>query len=310
MRHAQQLTIEGAASSAPTTISIHAGIPVLSFPSITKGLSMRLNFRSAVTITLALAIGISISAITRAKSSAIQQHQEAVSAQPQIKIPEVPADMAKRIGALQSAMQPSAKAWVEQQAHSESQKSTAPDAPSIEAAVYNRFPALNTRGSSVKAGDINALVAIVMMQTLNDSEKDLQDMMSQMQKITNAKQQLRDLLMQTQLEIKSNETLDAKAMCQTALCKSLPSSLGDISNATANFQKPVRISIPAKLTFADLRTLPAQFQTNLDSLNDISQAQQMKIQMLMDQRSKLIETMSNLMKTMADTNSAVIQNIK
>lgn len=270
---------------------------------------MRLNFRSAVTIALAVAMGISISAGAHPKFLAAQQHSEAVSA-PQTKIPEVPAEMAKRIGALQSAMQPSAKAWVEQQAHLELQKPAAPDAPSIEAAVYNRFPALNTRGSSVKAGDINALVAIVMMQTLNDSEKDLQNMMSQTQKITDAKQKLRDLLTQTQLEIKSNSTLDAKALCQTALCKSLPSSIGEISNATANLQKPVRIFIPAKPTFADLRTLPGQLQSNLDSLNDISQAQQMKLQMLMDQRSKLIETMSNLMKTMGDTSSAIIQNIK
>jgi hypothetical protein len=264
---------------------------------------MRFNFLTATTITLTLALCISIPALA-------QQRTEAVSAQPQTKIPEVPAEMARRIAALQSAMQPSAKAWVEQQAHAESQKSTAPDAPSIEAAVYNRFPALNTRGSAVKAGDINALVAIVMMQTLNDSEKDLQNMMSQMQIITDAKQKLRDLLTQTQLEIKSNETTDAKDTCQTALCKSLPSTVGEISNATANLQKPVRILVPAKPTFADLRTLPAQFQANLDSLIDMSQAQQIKIQMLMDQRAKLIETMSNLMKTMSDSNSAIIQNIK
>jgi hypothetical protein len=268
---------------------------------------MRINFRTAAIITVALAVGISISANAQTKSPVIEQRQEAVS--PQTKMPEVPAEMAQRISAMQSTMQPSAKAWVEQQAHLELQKAST-DTPSIEAAVYNRFPGLNTRGSAVKAGDINALVAIVMMQTLNDSEKDLQNMMSQMQAINNAKQKLRDLLSQTQLEIKSNQTLDAKAMCQTALCKTLPSTLGEISNATANLQKPVRISTPGKLTYADLRTLPAQIQNSLDSLNDIGQAQQMKLQMLMDQRSKLIETMSNLMKSISDTNSTIIQNIK
>ena len=131
-----------------------------------------------------------------------------------------------------------------------------------------------------------------------------------MQAITDAKQKLRDLLTQTQAEIKSNETTDAKDTCQTALCKSLPSTVGEISSATANLQKPVRILVPAKPTFADLRTLPAQFQTNLDSLNDISQAQQMKIQMLMDQRAKLIDTLSNIMKSISDTQSTIIQNIK
>jgi hypothetical protein len=271
---------------------------------------MRLNFRNAVTIIVGLSVGISISVNAQTKSPVVQQHQEAVAAQAQTKMPEVPEEMARRIAALQSGMQPSAKAWVEQQAHLESLKPTSPDAPSIEAAVYNRFPALNTRGSSVKAGDINALVVIVMMQTLTESEKDLQDMMLKMQIITDAKQKLRDLLSQTQLEIKANESLDAKEMCQTALCKSLPANLGDISNATGNLQKPVRISIPAKLTFADLRTLPTQFQSNIDSLSDIGQAQQLQIQMLMDRRSKLIETMSNIMKSISDTQSTIIQNIK
>jgi hypothetical protein len=263
---------------------------------------MSLSFRTVAIISLTFSASIPVPALA-------QQHIESVSPQAQTKMPEVPAEMARRIAALQSGMQPSAKAWVAQQAHLELQKPST-DAPSIEAAVYNRFPALNTRGSSVKAGDINALVAIVMMQTLNDSEKDLQNMMSQMQNISDAKKKLRDLLSQTQLEIKSNETLDAKAMCQTALCKSLPSTLGEISNATANLRKPLRIFIPAKLTYADLRTVPAQLQSALDSLNDISQEQQLQIQMLMDRRSKLIETLSNIMKTMSDSSSSIIQNIK
>ncbi len=137
--------------------------------------------------------------------------------------------MSRRIAALQSALQPSARAWTEQQARLESQKQT-PDPPSVEAAVYNRFPALNTRGSSAKASDINTLVAIVMMQEAKDAETDLQQMMAQVQAINNAKQKMRDLLSQTQLEVKSNRSLDAKAIARRALCKSLPSTLNEISS--------------------------------------------------------------------------------
>jgi hypothetical protein len=268
---------------------------------------MRLK-RSAATITFTFAALVTISAAAQTQSPVIQQRKD-LAVQPQAKVIEIPPEMSRRIQALQSALQPSARAWTEQQAHIESQKQT-PDVPPIEAAVYNRFPALNTRGSSAKAGDVNALVAIVMMQEAKDAETDLQQMMAQVYAINNAKQKMRDLLSQTQLEVKSNETLDAKAMCQTALCKSLPSTLGEISSATANMQKPVRISVPAKLTYADVRTLPTQLQTNLDSMNEMSQTMQLQLQMAMDRQSKLIETLSNLLKKIDDTTSTILQNIK
>jgi hypothetical protein len=270
---------------------------------------MRPNLSTTATIAFAVSALVTISTAAQTQSPAMQQHQDAAAVQMQTHIPEVPPETARRIEALRSSMQPSAKAWVEQQAHLESQKQTS-DAPSIEAAVYNRFPALNTRGSSAKASDINALVAIVMMEETNDSEKDLQNIMSQVQAINNAKQQLRNLLSQVQAEAASNRTLDAKAPCQTALCKSLPASLGEISTATANLQKPVRISIPAKLTFADVRALPGQLQSNLDGMNEMSEMTSMRLQMAMDRQSKFVEALSNIMKKIDETNSTIIQNIK
>jgi hypothetical protein len=264
---------------------------------------------SDAAITFVLVTLVTISAEAQTQSPAIKQHQDASAVQSQTKSTEIPPDMSRRIAALQSTLQPSARAWTEQQAHLESQKQT-PDAPSIEAAVYNRFPALNTRGSSAKASDINALVAIVMMQEAKDSETDLRQMMAQVQSINSAKQKMRELLSQTQLEVSSNSSLPATTPCQTALCKSLPSTLNEISSATSNMQKPVRISVPAKLTYADVRTLPTQLQSNLNSMNDMSETMQLQLQMAMDRQSKLIETLSNLLKKIDDTASNVIQNIK
>jgi hypothetical protein len=269
---------------------------------------MRNKF-SAATITFTFAALATISVAAQTQSPIIQQRKDAAAVEPQMKPTDIPPDMSRRIAALQSALQPSARAWTEQQGHLESQKQT-PDTPSIEAAVYNRFPALNTRGSSAKASDINALVAIVMMQEAKDAETDLQQMTVQVQSIVNAKQKLRDLLSQTQLEVSSNSSLPAATPCQTALCKSLASTLNEISSATANTQKPVRILVPAKPTYADVRTLPTQLQTNLTSLNDMSETMQLQLQMAMDRQSKLIDTLSNLLKKIDDTASTIIQNIK
>jgi hypothetical protein len=269
---------------------------------------MRHKFSAAAITTTFVAL-VTISAGAQTQSPVAQRDKAAGAVQSQTQSVEIPADMSRRIAALQSALQPSARAWTDQQAHLESQKQTS-DAPSIEAAVYNRFPALNTRGSSAKASDINSLVAIVMMQEAKDAETDLQQMTAQVKAINDAKQKMRDLLSQTQLEVKSNENLDAKAMCQTAVCKSLPSTLNEISSATANTSKPVRILVPAKPTYADLRTLPTQLQSNLNSMNDVSETMQLQLQMAMDRQAKLIETLSNLLKKIDDTASTVIQNIK
>jgi hypothetical protein len=47
-----------------------------------------------------------------------------------------------------------------------------------------------------------------------------------------------------------------------------------------------------------------------DSLSDMSQMEQMKLQMAMDRRAKMIETLSNLMKKMSDTDNSIIKNMK
>jgi hypothetical protein len=262
---------------------------------------------AAIAFTLVGCLATSVAAQTQ--TSANQRHQEEPVAQLQIKLREIPPEMTRRVAAIHAALQPSAKAWVEQQARIEAQK-PAPDVPSIEAAAYNRFPTLNSRGSAATVNDINALVAIVMMQTANDAETDLQKMMAQMQAITNAKQQMRNLILQLQPEQAAMKSAKPSSTCQTATCRSLPSRLKELSAATATIPHPVETTVAANPTYANLNALTNQLQSNLDLMNDLSQMDQLKLQSLMDQRSKIIEAVSNLMKKMDDTASSVIQNIK
>jgi hypothetical protein len=48
----------------------------------------------------------------------------------------------------------------------------------------------------------------------------------------------------------------------------------------------------------------------LDSLGDLSQEQSMRLQMLMDRRSKFMTTLSNLMKKISDTAEGIVSNLK
>jgi hypothetical protein len=51
-------------------------------------------------------------------------------------------------------------------------------------------------------------------------------------------------------------------------------------------------------------------QESRDSLSDLSEQQQLKLQRLTDRRAKAFETLSNLMKKFSETDQAIIGNLK
>jgi hypothetical protein len=48
----------------------------------------------------------------------------------------------------------------------------------------------------------------------------------------------------------------------------------------------------------------------LQALSDVSEELQMRLQMIMDRRSKFLEALSNIMKKQSDTAAAIIANLK
>ncbi len=48
----------------------------------------------------------------------------------------------------------------------------------------------------------------------------------------------------------------------------------------------------------------------LQSLSDVSEELQMRLQMIMDRRSKFLEALSNIMKKQSDTAASIIDNLK
>lgn len=60
----------------------------------------------------------------------------------------------------------------------------------------------------------------------------------------------------------------------------------------------------------NLQSAMSMLQNMLDSDNEISEMESMQLQMLMDSRSKLLEMASDMEKSMADTNLAIVGNIK
>ncbi len=59
-----------------------------------------------------------------------------------------------------------------------------------------------------------------------------------------------------------------------------------------------------------LLTIQADLRADLDSMNELSEMVSMRLQMAMDRRSKYLETLSNVLKKIADTQEAITQNMK
>jgi hypothetical protein len=234
------------------------------------------------------------------------QHAETqrVRQSPAGEVKAIPPEMTRRFGELRPKLQPTASAWVNQQAHALAQKTT-PDLHALEIAIRGRFG----DGNKLNDGDIEAVAFIVMMQATNDMDKDLKAIMDEVKSMTAAKAKLRDLISQVNKDV-ANNAKQQEATCLTPLCRSLPSHLSQLAAMTANLQKPVRMQVPPRVTFANLQSLENQLKQQLDSMNELSEMTSLRLQMMMDRRSKFISTLSNIMKKISTTQDTLVQNLK
>ena len=217
-------------------------------------------------------------------------------------------EMTRRFAALQPRLQPSARMWVEQQARVEAQKS-APDVAGLESAIRSRFRTNARSAANAPGADIEAVAFLVMMQATQDMDKDLQAIMAEVKSMTNAKQKLRDLINQVNKDVADNAG-KPDAPCLTPQCGSLASELKELAATTAGLRNPVRLSAPARPTHANLRVLQGQLKQNLDSMSEMSETESLRLQMVMDRRSKFMATLSNILKKMSNTSDSIVQNMK
>lgn len=61
---------------------------------------------------------------------------------------------------------------------------------------------------------------------------------------------------------------------------------------------------------AQLDTSIDQMKGDLDSMSEMGEMQSLRLQMTMDRMSKMMSTLSNLLKKISDTQSSIVQNMK
>lgn len=263
----------------------------------------------AVAFILTCSAGMAIPAAAQL----LQQPQRPQIRLQQAEVRELPPEMTRRFSNFHAALQPSARLWVEQQARMQAQKS-APDVPGLESAIRSRFPRLNASGTpgmlgGPAGGDIEAMAFLTLMEATQAMDQDLKTIMAAVNAINHAKDSLRSLQSSVQQEAAGSGG-KPNTPCRSPFCQSLPARLAELSAGTANLPRPVRLQSPPAPTYANLQALQNSLRSQLDSMSELGETESLRLQMLMDQRSKFLEALSNIMKKTSDTQSSILANLK
>jgi hypothetical protein len=167
--------------------------------------------------------------------------------------------------------------------------------------------------------DINALVFVTLMDAAKSAQDDLKAIMAGVKAINAAKQRLREL------QCKINRDAAAAAVAE-AEGKGIAFSSAGLGGARA-YQR-VEIPIPdphspdgvqlAVVSLVDRKVtskaqLSAALETirnGLDSMSEMGEMESLRLQMAMDRYSKMMTTLSNLLKKISDTEQSIVDNLK
>ena len=186
---------------------------------------------------------------------------------------EIEAALAKT-NALLGRASPAVRAWVQdeglRQAHGN------PSESAVAGAARERF------GNDLSSMDIDALIQLVMMEAAQQEDQELRDQIAQMRAANQQKRAQREAAQKMHKEqAASQDAIHAES------ARAEPS--GSRADPDAN---------------------DATDKDDSDSLGDLTEMQQLRLQMYMERRQKAYEMLSNIMKKQSDTQDAIIGNLK
>jgi putative addiction module CopG family antidote len=167
----------------------------------------------------------------------------------------------------------------------------------------------------VNGADIGSLAFLVLMQATRDAEEDLKEIMNEVKARNAAKRKLRELQRKVKCDI-ANSTGQTRP-------KFGPNGMGT-ERAYHHVLMPVmdpcsESGVRSIETdwhqgrIADLATLESirdKLGDELDNISEFSEMDALRLQMIMDRRSKIISTLSNILKKVSSTGEAITQNLK
>jgi hypothetical protein len=149
---------------------------------------------------------------------------------------------------------------------------------------------------SLNGGDIEALAFLVLMQAAKSSQEDLKAIMAKVKSINEQKKKMREAM------AKMNEPNPAISRIQLDSFTLLLTKRTTVTKTQTERTKPV--------TKTDIDAVKDRMKNDLDSMNEMGEMESLRLQMAMDRMSKMMSTLSNLLKKISDTSNSIVQNLK
>jgi hypothetical protein len=233
-------------------------------------------------------------------------------------------EIVKRYRPLIDSLQPSARSWAQRQAKIEA-KRAALDLNALRTAILTRFVGqLPSAGPPqpfaglVDGCDVAEMAVIVILMMVQDGDKDLQEQMLQ------AEAQMASAGVAAPGDVCSTPSgaicvckLNQELVCDAGPTCAIPvqASCQCISDVPIELNQGASCTTTSAtstvgITSQQLAMVIAQLQDKLDSDNEMSEQTSMRLQMLMDARSKLLQSASDIEKSISNADGAMVGNLK
>ena len=184
--------------------------------------------------------------------------------------------------------------------------------------------AVRSQFGNLPTQDINVLVQLVMFELWQSEEEALKEMLEEMHRMNQAKKKQREYIAQLKKQkasARSKMREEYEALSKRPLTASVPKKPRPVRTspkmASTRYLK-IRYPKTPKIVYknaknmnlAELDKYVEDMEHKMDTLSGLSEELSLKLQLLMDRRSKIIQTLSNILKKISQTSETLISNIK
>lgn len=185
----------------------------------------------------------------------------------------------------------------------------------VVANLQSSFAPLGSMGD----GDIMAMAFIVLMEAAKSAQEDLRAIMAGVKAINAAKRALRDLITQINNDAAENASQrngkpplkfgqrgvgSESGYHRMPVPHPDPESPGGVRRVMRDMHKGPIADVCV------LRAIRDELKNDLDSMSEMGEMESLRLQMAMDRLSKMMSTLSNVLKKISDTQSSIIGNLK
>ena len=200
---------------------------------------------------------------------------------------------------------PQIAAWVRMRGAGLARDGEIPNADDMPAYVHKTGGGLfKNPGSS--NDDIMAIAFLVMLEAAKSAREDLKSIIDKVKEINEAKARLRRQLDALRSAL-DDSAAKGVAPCLLADCNAAANALAHaagLRGETSGYPLPVA---PAK---ADLDAMLELLRKQEGEVSEMGQMESLRLQMAMDRLSKIMSTLSNLLKKASETASGITSNLK